>query len=200
MDKITIANLALSQIGEQTIQSFQQENNKNAEIIRLIFNPILEQVLRNHNWSCATYRRQLARTTKNPPFGFAYSYQLPADPKCLKVLYLDDVHAQFKVEGKEILTDRESSGIVYIGQVDDMNQLDTLFVRVFYLSLATEMSYRQMGTGNLVQQTLVLLQSAWEDARFADASENSPMYIDESDLIKSRYVGHRFLEDQTTMR
>ena len=200
MDKITVANLALSQVGEQTITSFNDENNKNAEIMRLIFEPVLEQVLRNHNWRCSTFRRNLARLSEDPVFGFKYQYQIPADPKCLKILRFFPLNTLWEREGNKILTDAASCQIQYVGFVNDMNQLDPLLIRYFYLRLALEMAYRQTETGALTQTLEFLVKEAFEEATFADACEGEIMQYDNSDLINSRLIGHKFLDNKTNVK
>ena len=197
MDKTTIANLALSQVGEQTIMSLD-ESSKNAEICRLIFDPVLEQVLRGHTWKCATYRTDLAETIESPLCGWQHSYRLPVSPKFIKAIRLFS-RKDFTVQGTEIVTNDGSAQLIYIGKADDMNNYDPLFIRVFYLSLAMEMAYRLVEVGTLQNNIKVLLDEAWADARFADACDGTAEMDDTDDWMTARLVSPQNY-DKTNIR
>lgn len=188
MDKVSLCNLALRRVGEQTIQSLE-EDSKNAKICNEIYEPTLQQVLRLHDWNCALFRTELAEDTVNPAYGWTHSFPLPTDPRCLRVIRMEDTSSEWVIEGRKLLTDESTAKILYIGMVDNSDDLDPLCQKVFYLSMAVEMAY------TLVQQNTILnglyeqLKDAWEDARSMDSHEGTIMRTHRSAWLDSRYQG-----------
>ncbi|MBR4592301.1 MAG: hypothetical protein IKO35_03750, partial [Elusimicrobiaceae bacterium] len=59
ISKISICNLALAQLGQSPISSFEQDNEK-ARRLKLFYAPVRDEVLRTHNWGFAGVREPLA--------------------------------------------------------------------------------------------------------------------------------------------
>jgi hypothetical protein len=199
MDRVTLANMALQRIGEQTIMSFDEES-KNAKTCALLYQPVLEQVLRAHNWTCATFRRELARLTDAPVFGFANAYRLPEDPRCLRVIRTNDVDEFYRIEGRKLLTDNDRCAISYIGWIEDSNDLEPLCAKVFYLALAVEMSYTMTETNTVLNGLYDQLKQAWAEARQMDSHEGSSEFIEASGWLNSRLAGLGYNYDRTKIR
>ena len=77
MDKTGIANLALSNLGEASIQSLS-DNNARARACSSRIEDVIVSVLRMHVWNSAL-ERALLTNIGEPIFGWNYIYQLPAD-------------------------------------------------------------------------------------------------------------------------
>ena len=77
MDKTGIANLALSNLGEASIQSLS-DNNSRARACDARIDDVITTVLRMHVWNSAL-ERKLLTNIGSPIFGWNYIYQLPAD-------------------------------------------------------------------------------------------------------------------------
>lgn len=199
MDRTTIFNLALRRVGEQTVMSLE-ETSKNAEIGRLIFEPVYREVLRSHNWNFATFRTRLAETVESPAFGWSYSFQLPQSPECMRIIRMSNPNSKFVIENDLLLTDEENAEIVYIGYVDDMNKLDPLCIKVLYLSLAVEMAYTLVENNTILNGLVQLLEQAKDEARFLDSSEGTVPYIDQSDWLDARDAGSLVNYNKTTAR
>lgn len=60
--KLTVANIALSKIGERAITSFLQSDSATAEAINAVYDDILREVLSEHPWSFAKKRVALTAT------------------------------------------------------------------------------------------------------------------------------------------
>jgi hypothetical protein len=199
MTKTDIFNMALRRVGEETIMSLE-EDDKNAEVGRLIFEPVYEQCLESHNWKFATFRTHLAETIDTPLFGYNYSYQVPTDPKLLRAIRLASYRDEFKIEGDKILTNTETNGLVYIGYVDDVNKLSPMFVKALYLTLAVEMAYTMVENNTILNGLFQQKEKAEEDARFLDSSNGTADYIDTSDWLDSRDSGHLVNYNKTNVR
>ena len=198
VSKVSLCNLALSRVGEQEITSLDGLE-KNAQICNLLYDEVLEQVLSQHHWNCATFRKVLAQSATAPVFGWTYSYPLPTDPRCLKVLYTEEEEA-FSVEGRNLVTDSETATINYIGFVDNPMNLDSMCRKVFYLSMAVEMAYRMTENNTILNGLYEQLGEAWKDARIRDAQEGTPMYVDNHSWIRARTNGIGYGRSLTTRR
>ena len=197
--KIDIVNLALNRLGENLIRSLD-DGSKEASRMNLVFDPVYEQVLRNHNWKCATFRQKLVKITGQPTFGYKYAYQLPTDPKCMKPLVLGNPSYNFTINGQMLLTDLNDADLIYIGKPQDVTILDPLFVKVLYLSLAVELAYTMVESNTILNGLMQQLDMAWEDARFTDASEGiSPLY-DNDNWVASRQTSGDITISETNIQ
>lgn len=79
---VQICNLALAELEEPAIASFS-DGTEASQVAGILFHAVARAVLREHPWSCATERAELAATAVPPLFGYRYRYPLPRD--CLFV-------------------------------------------------------------------------------------------------------------------
>ena len=197
--KTEICNLALNRIGESLIRSVD-DDSKNAARCKLVFDHVYEQVLRNHNWKCATYRKTLNLLSTDPAFGYDYQYQLPTDPKCIKPLFLTDNNYDFVIEEDQLLTDMDEAQLVYIGKSDNYSKLDPLFIKVLYLSIAVELSYCMTENNTILNGLMGQLNAAWEDARFTDASEGRANIYDYDTWVQAGLTSGNITTDETNIK
>ena len=199
MTKVDICNMALNRLGETLIRSLD-DGSKEAERLNLVFDPVYEQVLRNHNWHCATFRQILVKVSGQPTFGYDHAYQLPVVPKCMKPLVLGDPSYNFTINGKMLLTNLSEADLIFIGKSDDLTVLDPLFVKVLYLSIAVELAYTMVEQNTILNGLMQQLDMAWEDARFTDASEGlSPLY-DNDKWVESRQTSGDITINETNIQ
>lgn len=197
MTRTDIFNMALRRVGEQTIMDIATDECKNAVIGQLIFEPVYRELLRDENWNFAIKRVELAETVDSPPFGWSNSFMLPAD--YIKVIRLT-YEQPFKIEGDLLLTNSDTASMVYVAYQDDMNKLDSKFVKNLYLALAVEMAYTLVENNTILNGLEGQLQKAELDARFVNSSEGTADYIDASDWRDSRIAGSNVNYDKTTVR
>lgn len=81
ISSVDIANFALSHIGKSRIESFAEESAE-AKEVSLWYDQSRQQALSANDWSFARKQQVLALTSEDPPFGWSYRYQYPAD--CLR--------------------------------------------------------------------------------------------------------------------
>lgn len=96
--EVQIYNLALNAVGERSNISLPTETSRRAEVCRLWYSPIVEQVLSAAAWPEATKIAYLAETAERddddawletePAPGYSYAYNLPSD--CVRPQYLAD--------------------------------------------------------------------------------------------------------------
>lgn len=85
--EVQVYNLALNAIGERSNISSPSENSRGAEVCRLWYSPVLDQILAAAPWPEATEIRYLALLREaddewsydDPRPGYSYVYGLPSD-------------------------------------------------------------------------------------------------------------------------
>lgn len=177
-----VANEVLTLLGDAAITSIDQDADK-ARTIKALYVPTLDQALRGHDWNFARMRANLGRLTAVPEFGYAYMYQLPQDPLCLRVLLTNlaadepwevetyktaDGSAQYRV----ILTDATALEIRYIARVEDPTLWDPLFADAFVHELARRSAYAITRNATLVESLRGEAMEKWKAARSVDGQES----------------------------
>jgi len=195
MDRVDICNFALAKCGEQRIVSLN-DKSKNAILCNLHFEQTLQEVLRNHPWNCAIKRASLAEYTDTPAFGFDHQYYLPED--CLRILWMEEDTAVFRIESGMLLTDENPANVIYIRNVTDMNDLDPLCVKVVMLELAIKLSYNLTETRTQTEALLAEAERAWIEARAMDAHEGTPKVVEFSEWLNARRTGPSIYRGETS--
>lgn len=185
MSKVSICNIALTRVGEQRIISFT-DKSKNAILCNQLFDQVLDEVLRNHPWNCATRRIELAQDATAPIFGWTYRYALPNSPYCVKVLYLENSAQEFAIEGRWLMTDQGTVKMKYIARPADVADLDPLCTKVLYLSLAVAFAYNLVENNTVLNNLLDQQNAAYSEARSMDAQEGTVQWADQSAWLEAR--------------
>jgi hypothetical protein len=184
IDKVSISNQALTEIGVGAITSLE-EDSEAAFQTRLVFDQLLEEELERGNWSFATYRAELAAEITPPAFGWAYSHPLPSNPYCLRVISIED-DPEHILEGRKILSDETPLQIRYIGRVTDMAQLSGLFRQAFAYRLAKALAIPLRGSGDLRDRMNKEYVEALAIAASKDSQQGTPPEQDEGSWALSR--------------
>ncbi|AXK65951.1 hypothetical protein [Burkholderia sp. IDO3] len=142
--QVGIANRALTKLGSARITSLD-EDSKAAAALNSMYDDVLDACLREHVWSFAKTRAQLAALADAPLFGFGYQYRLPAD--FIRLIQIGqfliyprtDTRGLFSIENGNLLTDLQAPlAIRYAKRVTDPNAMDPLFREAFACRLAAE--------------------------------------------------------------
>ena len=134
---VEISNNALNAIGATNITSMD-ENSKAARVINQVYANVRNEVFRAHPWNCLIKRATLAQDASAPAYGYTFSYTLPADPYCLRVLEYSNGSqtypfdnltnnsggSVFVIEGRKLLTDESPAKIKYVARSQDPNEYD----------------------------------------------------------------------------
>ena len=180
-----VANEALTLLGETAITSLS-ENTDRARVLDRLYTPTLDHALRTHDWNFARMRAVLGRLAAVPEFGYAYMYQLPQDPLCLRVLTTNlradepweietyitaDLTAQYRV----ILTDATALEIRFIARVTSPTLWDPLFADALVHELARRAGYPITRNATLVAELRGEAEARWRQARSVDGQESRPL-------------------------
>jgi len=171
--EVDIINSAMNMIGASNIIE-RGEDSKAARVSNQRYDSIRDAVLRAHPWNCAVTRVNLAPDTDAPAFDWDYAFTLPTDPYCLRVLRLDYLDIEFRVEGRKIVTNEQSINLIYIARVTDPNTYDTLLQEAIAARLAADVSFTLSQSTSLTQNMYSLYEQKLKEARFVDATEGTP--------------------------
>lgn len=171
--EVEIINSSLNMIGATNIIS-RTEDSKSARVANQRFDPVRDAVMRAHPWNCLVTRKAIAAEADSPAFTWAYQFTLPTDPYCLRVLRLDYLDVDFRVEGRKILCDEETINLVYLGRQTDPNNWDVLLIEAIAARLAADMSFALVQSSSLTTNMFALYESKLSEARFVDATEGTP--------------------------
>tara|TARA_R110002020_G_scaffold157079_1_gene339439 strand:+ start:7069 stop:7653 length:585 start_codon:yes stop_codon:yes gene_type:complete len=170
---VDIANSALNNIGASTINSLT-EDSVAARIVNQRYVFVRDAVFRSHSWNCLIRRASLAQNATAPTWGYTYAFNLPTDPYCLRVLRLEKLDLDYKVEGRTIVSNEQTMKIKFIARVTDPNEYDTLLVESIAARLAADICYGITNSNALVANMVSLYESKLKEARFVDATEGMP--------------------------
>jgi len=165
---VDICNGALNQLGASTILTLT-EDSKNARLCNARFTQVRDSIFRSHPWKKKKKRVQLAADTETPAWGFTTQFTLPAD--CLRVLTILDYDADYKIEGRKILTDNSTMKILYISRVTDPNEYDELLRETLSAALAADIAYAVTSSNPTASNMYKLFQDKLKEARFVDSTE-----------------------------
>lgn len=192
--QVEIANRALSRLGARRIISFGDDTEE-ARAITAAYEPMVEEVLRDHPWNSASTRVKLAELSSAPAFGYLHQYQLPTD--CLRVLEVGHPsNTEFSspwpwvVEGRVLLTDEEAPlPIRYIRRETDPNNWDPLLRSAVAARLAAELAEELTQSNTKKRDQWAMYQEILMRARRADGQEQSDMEVEEDPWILARQEG-----------
>ena len=189
---VDICNGALNQLGASTILTLT-EDSKNARLCNARYTQIRDSVFRSHPWNCLQKRLQLAADSDAPAWGFTKQYTIPAD--CLRVLTILDYDADYKIEGRKILTDNSTMKILYISRIEDPNEYDELLRETLSAAIAADIAYAVTSSNPTATNMYNLFQSKLKEARFVDSTEGQNLSPDKgmADVIGAdTFLNSRF--------
>lgn len=198
-----LLNDALGQIGATPITAID-DGTVNANHCQRFYPTLRDGLLRTAHWNFAMKRVELAQEAVAPAFEFAYSYALPGDPYCLKVVeYNGDNPAtgdgtdltllearqltKWRVEGRKLLTNDGTVKIVYVARITNPDEWDPIFYQLVSTWLAAKLANaiakdNAMAKALLAQAVEILLPFA----AAVDGQEGSVHPMAVTDLIDGR--------------
>jgi hypothetical protein len=177
---IEVCNLALLQLGDVTITSFD-DGTQTSEMCRLVFPQAQDIVLEAHPFNFATTRGSLDRLADAPAWGWSYQYSLNTDPYCLRVLQMER-DAEFEIEGNEqegrvLLTNEATANVRYIFRNENLLAWNALALEALDVLIGKMLAAAITGQGTR-KAALLLEMTQWIDAASTrDAKEGKPQVI-----------------------
>jgi len=187
---VDMCNSALNLLGASTISALT-DDSKNARLFNQRYEPVRNRVFRSHAWNCLHKRVQLAQNSTAPVVEYSYAYSLPSD--CLRVLKVhngstDSIKSDidYKLEGRNIVTNEGTVYIIYIAIDTDPNNYDTYLQESISHQLAADLAYAVTNNATLADKYMVRADERLREARFIDATENSLGTIESSEFTDAR--------------
>ena len=187
---VDICNSALNLLGASTISALT-DDNKNARLCNQRYEPIRNRVFRSHAWNCLHKRIQLAQNSTAPVIEYTYAYALPSD--CLRVLKIhngttDSIVSDmdYKLEGRNIVTDEGTIYLIYIALDEDPNNYDAYLYEVLAYQLAADIAYGITNNATLAKNLLADADEKLREARFVDSTENSTDTVEADEFTDAR--------------
>ena len=187
---VNICNSALNLIGASTISALT-EDTKNARLCNQRYEPVRNRVFRSHNWNCLIKRVQLAQNSTAPVIEYSYAYALPSD--CLRVLKIHNAttdsvasNLDYKIEGKNIVTDETTVYVIYIALDTDPNNYDAYLREAISHQLAADICYAITNNATLANNYMARADERLREARFIDATENSLDTVEANEFTDAR--------------
>ena len=187
---VDICNSALNLLGASTISALT-DDSKNARLCNQRYEPVRNRVFRSHAWNCIHKRVQLAQNSTAPVIEYSYAYSLPSD--CLRVLKVhngttDSIASSidYKLEGRNIVTDEGTIYLIYIALITDPNEYDSYLQESISHQLAADIAYAVTNNATLANNYMTRADERLREARFVDATENSLGTIESSEFTDAR--------------
>ena len=187
---VDICNSALNLLGASTISALT-DDSKNARLCNQRYEPIRNRVFRSHALNCFHKRVQLAQNSTAPVVEYSYAYALPSD--CLRILKVhngttDSIASSidYKLEGRNIVTDEGTIYAIYIALITDPNEYDVYLQESISHQLAADICYAVTNNATLAKNYMERADQRLREARFIDATENALGTIESSEFTDAR--------------
>jgi hypothetical protein len=198
--QVTIANLALMNIGAPTITRVEAET-ASGRAVRAGLDLALEGFLCMHPWTFAVTRTTTSPTANTPDHNYTYEHAFPSD-----AIYVfppgegRQPYDDYKIEGRTLLSNSDTLKIRYIKNDVSVSDLPPLAANALaiYLAWWMCMALVQGNTGRREKERLWNdFEKALAKARYADSSQLAGVNATDFTLDDARHDGVNQLRDLT---
>lgn len=189
--EVSVANLALQHQGRGALIVDMGENTQAARVMKLHLPYARDAVTRSYPWNFAKARASLPALGTTPTFEFSHQFQLPTDPKCLRVLRVDGMDdMDWRVEGGLLLcNDAGPIDILYLKRVTSLIDTDPLFIQALAARLAADTAMTLTESSGKADTLWRVYQAKLREARAVDAQEGQRDMFPSGDWDSVRYQG-----------
>lgn len=182
---VEIANNVLSRLGDKTILSLSDDNDR-ARWFNRLYPSVRDSVLRKHDWNFARQRAELAQDVDSPVWGYKYKYPLP--PDCLKVRKVNDEagNDDWSIESGYLFTDFLEVKIIYTRREENPGMFDSSFCECLEVRLAAEMAIPVTGNQNIANTMWALYDRMLREARGENYRERPRQSVSSNVLTDER--------------
>ncbi len=189
---IEICRLALDAIGEKgKIASIEIPENKLEVLLARHYDVTRRALLREYMWNFARHQVTIARTGDGDGY-YQDRFLLPSD--CVKIIRFGSKYCKIQpgcydlrerdlyvnpIPPNYLYTDGVSNGLRfdYIRDYTDVSKFDALFVKLFYLQLAADISYGLSLERNQVALMVEQVKLELPKAISVNSQENPPVRV-----------------------
>lgn len=183
--KIQVCSNALILLGQSTIASFSESNDR-ATACSNLWDNSRQAVLRSHPWNCSIKRVALAPDVTAPDFDWTYQFTLPGD--CLRVLSVgqDGDSPEYRLEGRKILIDDNPAYLKYIFDNEDVASWDSQLVEAMTRYMAFSMAYALTKSTSLRDSLYQEFSLLLKQAKSVDGQEDPPEEFGDFPFLSAR--------------
>ena len=195
MDTITICNLALAKLGEQSIASLT-DGSLEARFCSLYYPVVKQELLLSNSWNFATKLVKLNQLADCPLFGWSYAYQLPTDYGRMAAFNQDNEVSMlhdYEIQGQVLLTNQPDAELAYVSISIAENFFTPIFTNALATKLAIELCKPISGSTELKSHLEQELRALLGEAGQIDANDSRSHTVQpwvNSSLVQSRFAGN----------
>lgn len=174
ISKIDVCNLALANLGQPSIQSWDDPNER-ARKCKLFYPVALAETLRAHPWKFAETVEPLAQVDVTLA-GWRYCYKYPVTAANVQTVRVGRECVPFQVTslpqvGRVIVCDAPKAHCVYTRLEEDPSQWDDGFVRVMAWTLASDLALPLTQDTALMQNAARQREGELDRAKYTNREE-----------------------------
>lgn len=199
MERVDIANMALSWLGSAPITSIDDETDR-ANQLQINYIPARDATLEAHDWTFAIERFIPAQSATAPVYGAGIAYDIP--PQILRVIACDSgdttgnstftskinqkEQIDWQLEGDKIICDLDVIYCRGIRRIEEEGRFSPLFVHAFAAKLAFLLAQNITSDPNIAQNVYGMYEQFIKEAKSRDGLQGRSMRIRQRRLLKSR--------------
>ena len=184
MSRLEIANKALGILGANQIKTWE-DHTLEAEAVRKMYQPALDSVLAESDWTFAIKRQLLELSEdKKPAWGEGNYFELP--PDLIKIVDVMDRCIPWRREGNYIFSRASEFGLVYVARCIDATYYPSYFIDALASKLAVDMCYLLTNSTEKTSFLIELYEGQYLPiAKTKNAREKSSPVIEDSFWVNS---------------
>ena len=185
----SICNAALLALGANPIVSLAAANDDKARLCAGLFPTVRDRILRAHPWNCCIKRETLSPWAATPEFDWPFQYSLP--PDFVRALAVGELgsEAEFRIEGRRLLTDVIPCLLRYVFQNENPATWDAGLVAVVTAFMAAALAYPITTKTTMRDSMLVEAAAVLSAAKSVDGQDDTGEMWGDSRLLASRMRG-----------
>lgn len=186
--KVDICNLALSLIGERTIVSFSDNNNR-SRLSDTLYNQARDTVLSLFDWPFARAFKKLQQLSDVDLPSELYGYRLPIGCTHPRKLYPRESNLWFEIQGDMLVTKTDGDQYLYYSVlVDDPTKYGALFITAVADLLAAWLAHPLTGDKKLATQKMEMFNMSLNNATSIEANKGNSYRRSDEDPDKDTFV------------
>ena len=198
-ERVDIANIALSLLGEDQITSLEDDLNRALQM-RINYIPARDATLEAHDWSFAIMRFIPAQNATAPVYGATFAYDVP--PNILRVIAVDNPRStantdftlpinsreqlDWQFENRQVITNADVIWCRGIRRVEQEGKFSPLFVEAFAARLAYMTALNLTASAEIQGNMKGIFDEYILEAKSRDGLQGRSRRLRNRSLVKSR--------------
>lgn len=179
--KISIINEAVLLVGATQISSLE-DSSREALVAGSVYTTTYEELISCHPWTFSLNQVSLTRLVDDPLFGFDHAYQLPVDPKLIRLIRKNNPKNDYRLFEDKLYTDDDEVEIIYQFKPQEEN-LPSYFVRALVMELSKLFALSLIQDETQAQLFEGLAQRQVRKARNIDSQNQPSIAIDKNEFV-----------------